>query len=76
MRSEEQQRAPADRRTTAPPPYPGTPRWVKVSGIVAGGLIALAAIIMLAGIGGPHGPGRHMRSGDTGGRTSAQEARP
>lgn len=53
-----------------PPPYPGTPRWVKVSGIVVGVLVLLAVILMLAG-GGPvrHGPGRHIPSGDRGGET-------
>lgn len=51
-----------------PPPYPGTPRWVKVSGIVVGVLVLLAVILMLAG-GGPgrHGPGRHIPSGGAAG---------
>jgi hypothetical protein len=52
------------------PPYPGTPRWVKVSGIVAIGLVLLVVIILVTGIGGPHGPGRHIRSGDAGGGTT------
>lgn len=50
------------------PPYPGTPRWVKVSGIIVGALILLAVILILAGVGGPHGPGRHTSSGDAGGQ--------
>lgn len=41
-------------------PYPGTPRWVKISGMVAAVLILLAAMIVIFDIGGPHGPGRHM----------------
>ncbi|NRP74681.1 hypothetical protein ILFOPFJJ_05603 [Ensifer psoraleae] len=40
--------------------YPGMPRWVKTSGIVAAVLILLAAMIVVFDIGGPHGPGRHM----------------
>ncbi|WP_284735562.1 hypothetical protein [Dongia deserti] len=41
------------------PPYPGTPRWVTVSGTVIGGLVMLVAVLALAGVAGPHGPGRH-----------------
>jgi hypothetical protein len=41
------------------PPYPGTPRWVTVSGTVLGALVMLVAILALAGVAGPHGPGRH-----------------
>jgi hypothetical protein len=51
------------------PPYPGTPRWVKVSGIVVGVLVLVALFVVLTGIGGPHGPGRLMRSDGTGGQT-------
>jgi hypothetical protein len=46
------------------PPYPGTPRWVKVSGIIALVLVLLVGIILLTGLGGAHGPGRHLPSGD------------
>ena len=45
------------------PPYPGTPRWVKITGIVVIALILLVSIIVLTGVGGPHGPGRHLPSG-------------
>ncbi|WP_225769660.1 hypothetical protein [Inquilinus sp. Marseille-Q2685] len=45
------------------PPYPGAPRWVKVSGIAIGGLVLLLAIIVLIGAGGPHGPARHAPPG-------------
>ena len=46
--------------------YPGTPRWVKVSGIVVLVLVLLVVIVMVAG-GGQHGPGRHLPSGSPGG---------
>ena len=45
--------------------YPGTPRWVKVFGIAFLALALLIVIIMKTGVGGQHGPGRHMPSGDT-----------
>jgi hypothetical protein len=48
------------------PPYPGIPRWVKVSGIVVLVLVLLVVIIMFAN-GGRHGPGRHIPSGGAGG---------
>jgi hypothetical protein len=38
---------------------PGTPRWVKIFGIIAFVLVLLVVILMLAGVGGDHGPGRH-----------------
>jgi hypothetical protein len=60
-----QLRATEDTHMADPPPYPGAPRWVKVSGIAVGGLILLAVILMIAGVGGPHGPGRHMTGTDT-----------
>ena len=47
--------------------YPGTPRWVKVSGIVALMLILLVVVVMLLG-GGEHGPMRHIPSAS--GRTN------
>jgi hypothetical protein len=40
----------------------GIPRWVKVSGIVAAVVVAVVLLVM-ALIGGEHGPGRHMTSG-------------
>ena len=36
----------------------GTPRWVKVSALVAAVLIAVVVLMMVVG-GGDHGPGRH-----------------
>ncbi len=50
------------------PAYPGTPRWVKVSGIIALVLVLLVVVMMFAG-GGSHGPGRHIPSGGAGGYT-------
>ena len=45
---------------------PGAPRWVKVFGIIALILILLVVALMATGLGGGHGPGRHLPSG-TGG---------
>lgn len=44
---------------------PGTPRWVKVFGIVALVLVLLFVLMLLTGR-GSHGPGRHLRRGDAG----------
>jgi hypothetical protein len=48
----------ARRSTTS---YPGTPRWVKVGGIVALLMIVLVGLVM-AMAGGDHGPMRHIPS--------------
>jgi hypothetical protein len=48
------------------PPYPGTPRWVKVLGIIV--LLLVLLIVARIFIGGEHGPGRHTPSGDAGGQ--------
>uniref|UniRef100_A0A1S2L348 Uncharacterized protein n=1 Tax=Anaerobacillus isosaccharinicus TaxID=1532552 RepID=A0A1S2L348_9BACI len=42
---------------------PSTPRWVKVSGIIAIVLILLVVIMIIIG-GGNHGPGRHISFSD------------
>jgi hypothetical protein len=47
------------------PPYPGTPRWVKVFGIVVIVVVLLIVAVMFFG-GGEHGPLRHAPSGDAG----------
>lgn len=44
---------------------PGTPRWVKVFGIIAVVVVLLFIMMMLIG-GGQHGPGRHLPSGSAG----------
>ena len=51
------------------PPYSGTPRWVKVFGIIVIVVVLLGVVIMLIG-GGEHGPGRHTQSGDAGGQVA------
>ena len=48
---------------TDPSPYPEAPRWVKLSGIIAIALAVLVVAALFTGLGGPHGPGRHMQSG-------------
>ena len=53
----------ADREST------GTPRWVKVSGLVVLALVILFVVVIVTG-GGGHGPGRHALSdGGLGGHT-------
>jgi hypothetical protein len=39
--------------------YPGTPRWLKVLGIIALVVVLVVVIMLLTGGGGGHGPGRH-----------------
>jgi hypothetical protein len=46
---------------------PGTPRWVKVFGIIALVVLVLIVVLLIAGRGG-HGPGRHAASAE---RTAA-----
>ena len=49
----------------SPPPRP---RWIKVLAILVG-IVVLVVIVMLL-IGGEHGPGRHLPSGDSGTETA------
>lgn len=42
----------------APKPYPGMPRWMKLSSIGLGVAIVIAIVLMI--VVGDHGPGRHM----------------
>lgn len=44
---------------------PRMPRWVKVAAIVAGILVLLFVVLQLTGVGGEHGPGRHMSGAGT-----------
>jgi len=46
----------------------GTPRWVKVFGIILGVLVLLVVILLFTRGPGGHGPGRHTSSGVTGGQ--------
>jgi hypothetical protein len=46
-----------------------TPRWVKVFGIIIIVLVLLVGLMLLTGVGGDHGPGRHLPSGGAGGHT-------
>ena len=50
------------RREREPSQYPGAPRWVKVTAVVALILAALLAVGLITGHAGPgeHGPGRHL----------------
>jgi hypothetical protein len=41
---------------------PSTPRWVKVFGIIVIILVVIFIILKVTGIGGEHGPGRHLSS--------------
>jgi hypothetical protein len=45
------------------------PRWVKVFGIVVLVLALLVVVLMATGLGGEHGPRRHMPSGGDSGHT-------
>ncbi len=56
------------------PPYPGTPRWVKVFGIIALVLVLLVVVMMLTDP-GRHGPRRHIQSGAPGGHIPPIEHR-
>lgn len=44
---------------------PRMPRWVKVAAIVVGLLVLLFVVLQLTGIGGVHGPERHMSGAPT-----------
>ena len=48
---------------------PSTPRWVKVFGIIGIVLVLVVVIIMFTGVGGKHGPDRHIPSGAPSGHT-------
>jgi hypothetical protein len=51
------------------PPYPGTPRWVKVFGIIV--IVVVLLVVAMMFIGGKHGPGRHAPSGAAGDQVTA-----
>lgn len=52
---------------------PPTPRWVKILFTVAIVLILLFVVLKLTGIGGEHGPGRHLSENDSLNYTSPVE---
>jgi hypothetical protein len=54
-----------EKHTANRPSYPGTPRWVKVFGIIVIFVVLLVVAMMFIG-GGEHGPARHTPSGDAG----------
>ena len=39
---------------------PRMPRWVRMTLIVVGVLVVLFVVLRLTGVGGEHGPGRHL----------------
>lgn len=53
-------------------PHPGTPRWVKVFGIIATLLFLFVLHNSITGGGGSHGPGRHASSGEAGGHSGGE----
>jgi hypothetical protein len=58
-----------DTQMTEPSRYDdtgGTPRWVKVFGIIAGVVALLVVVMLLIGGGGGHGPQRHGGAGGGG----------
>jgi hypothetical protein len=54
-----------DEPDVGPESSTGTPRWVKISGIIA--LLVVIVVVIMLLMGGNHGPGRHALSGDAGG---------
>jgi hypothetical protein len=54
------------------PPYPGTPRWVKVFAIIV--IVVVLLVVAMMFIGGEHGPGRHTPSGDAGSQVPSSSA--
>jgi hypothetical protein len=44
---------------------PRVPRWVLWSGLIVGILVVLFLVVGLTGLGGEHGPGRHLPGGGT-----------
>lgn len=48
----------------------GAPRWVRIFAIAAAALLVLVVIVLVTGLGGSHGPWRHMTG------TTSDEAAP
>lgn len=53
---------------TRQPEPPATPRWVKVSAIVAAVVVVVVVVVALIA-GGEHGPARHLPGGNDRGHT-------
>jgi hypothetical protein len=56
--------ADSPRKAAAADETAGTPRWVKVAGIVVLVLVVVFVVLKLTGLGGSHGPGRHAPGAD------------
>jgi hypothetical protein len=39
---------------------PGMPGWLKISLLVLAAIVGVVVVLMLAGVGGEHGPGMHQ----------------
>ncbi|HXF61049.1 MAG TPA: hypothetical protein VNK95_05495 [Caldilineaceae bacterium] len=50
-----------------------TPRWVKIFAIMAIVLVLLVLFLLFTGIGGDHGPRRHLPAGDAGGTPPVED---
>ena len=61
--------------STGGEPATGTPRWVKVFGVLTLLVVVLVVVVLLAGGPGRHGPGRHGGGGDSP-PSSVREHRP
>ncbi len=51
-----------------------TPRWAKAFGIIVIVVVLLFVVLQVTGIGGRHGPGRHIPTGGAGGYTLPSSA--
>lgn len=58
----------------AEPGPPKMPRWVQVSLIIISVLILLVVILQATGLGGEHGPGRHVNGAGAGDVVTAVRA--
>lgn len=65
--SDQTEQSSQDIPTATMRPYPGTPRWVKVFGIITLIVVVLVGIVLLGGhLGSGHGPRQHLLGGDSG----------
>jgi hypothetical protein len=54
----------ATSRTTDPGSPPRMPGWVKWPAVIIGVVVLVFGVLQLVGMGGVHGPGRHIPGGD------------